>query len=95
MDKTTIQISLSRITNTFHKAKNLNRKSRLHAEKQLEKSRKQLDQFLFNVNLLFMLTLIITFFMIILFVRQHLFKAREIEAQQTLVEQSILLNSLF
>lgn len=84
MNNTTIRIALSRIASTFQKAKNLNRKSRLQAENELEQGRKRLDQFLFNVNLLLILTLIITVFMIVLFVRQHLFKSREIEAQKAL-----------
>ncbi|MBU2511200.1 PAS domain S-box protein [bacterium] len=92
---TTIQIVRSRISDTFHKAKKMNRQSRLHIQNQLDQERGRLDRFLYNVNLLFILTLIIIGFTIILFIRQHLFRIREMDAQRILQTQSDLLNSLF
>jgi PAS domain S-box-containing protein len=95
LSRTTLQIVLSRISASYQKAKALNRQSRMTAKNQLDEERGRLDRFLNNVNLLFMLTLLITLFMVVLFIRQHLFKSREIKAQQALQTQSDLLNSLF
>ncbi len=93
--KTTAQIVLSRILDSFQKAKILNQQSRLNAQNKLNEGREKLDRFLSSVNLLFLLTLLITLIMIFLFVRQHLLKLGEIKAQKTLQTQRDLLNSLF
>ena len=84
--KTTAQIALSRISASFQKAKALNHQSRLNARNKLDEERARLDRFLSNVNQLFMLTLLITFIMIFLFVRQHFLKIREKEAEKALQE---------
>jgi len=93
--KITAQILLSRISTSFQKAKTLNRQSRLYAHNKLNEERDRLDQFLSNVNRLFMLTLLISIIMIFLFVRQYLLKIRESSAQKALQIHRDLLDSLF
>ena len=92
---TTASIIQSRIGNAFEKATALNRESRFMAQARLDDERKRLNQFLNNVNLLFMLTLLITLIMVLLFIHQHRLKIREIRSQEILQNQKDLLNSLF
>jgi hypothetical protein len=62
----TIFILLSRISEAYQKARDLNRASELAARNILAQQRDQLEQFLFSVNLLFALTLAITLLMVVL-----------------------------
>jgi len=88
---TTVYIALSRISRVFQKARALNYDSQIAAQKMLNEERNRLDQFLFSVNLLFVLTLVITFIMVFLFIRQHVLTRREVESQAVLrrAERSI------
>jgi len=78
---TTINIALSRISQAFHKARAMNYDSQITALKIMNEQRSRLDQFLFSVNVLFMLTLVITIVMVFLLIRQHVLQHREAEAQ--------------
>ncbi|MCK5192743.1 MAG: PAS domain S-box protein, partial [Desulfobulbaceae bacterium] len=88
---TTVYIALSRISGAFQKARALNYDSQIAAQKMLNEERNRLDQFLFSVNLLFILTLVITSIMVFLFIRQHVLTRREVESQAVLrrAERSI------
>ncbi len=88
---TTVDIALSRISRAFQKARALNYNSQITAQKMLNEERNRLDQFLFSVNLLFMLTLVITSIMVFLFIRQHVLARREVESRAKLrrAERSI------
>ncbi len=88
---TTVYIALSRISRVFQKARALNYDSQIAAQKMLNEERNRLDQFLFSVNLLFILTLVITSIMVFLFIRQHVLTRREVESQAVLrrAERSI------
>jgi len=87
----TVDIALSRISQAFQKARALNYDSRTTARNMLDAQRNRLDRFLFSVNLLFMLTIVITAIMVILFIRQHVLKRREVLTQAELMraERSI------
>ncbi len=91
----TSRIVLLRISTAYEKARALNRKSRINAQNKFSDERQRLDRFLSSVNLLFILTLLITIIMVFLFIRQHFSKIREMKAEQTLKTQRDLLNSLF
>ncbi len=88
-------IMLDRISAAFEKARSLNHESRQNAEDKFQKERDRLNRFLFSVNVLFMLTLLITVIMVFLFARQHFSRRREMEAKSKLKFQKDLLNSLF
>ena len=92
---TTARILLSRISSATEKARELNRQSRINAEKRLNDERNRLDRFLSNVNLLFVLTLFIVMMMVVLFIHQRILKSREKKILETLKNQRDLLNSLF
>ena len=77
----TADIVLSRISEAFKKAKTLSYDSRITAQNILNEQRTRLDQFLLNVNILFMLTFLITIFMVFLLIRQHTLQDREAKAQ--------------
>jgi two-component system cell cycle sensor histidine kinase/response regulator CckA len=77
-----IAIALDRITTAFEKAKRLNHESQATAQRILDHQRRRLQHFLFNVNLLFILTIVITSGMIFLLVRQTILERREIDARQ-------------
>ncbi|HPQ51381.1 MAG TPA: PAS domain-containing protein, partial [Alphaproteobacteria bacterium] len=93
--ETTAAIAFSRIHEAFQKARSMNRDSKIQSQKILEEQRKKLDHFLFSVNLLFALTIMITFSMVYLLVRQYKLQQRESDAQAELRNQRDLLNSLF
>ncbi|MCP4291023.1 MAG: PAS domain S-box protein, partial [bacterium] len=88
---TTVYIALSRISRVLQKARALNYDFQIAAQKMLNEERNRLDQFLFSVNLLFILTLVITSIMVFLFIRQHVLTRREVESQAVLrrAERSI------
>ena len=77
-----IAIALDRITTAFERAKQLNHDSQATAQRILDHQRRRLAQFLFNVNLLFILTIVITSGMIFLMVRQSNLERREMAARQ-------------
>jgi len=79
--ETTVDIALSRISEVFQKARALNRDSQITAQNILNKQRNQLNQFVLSVNLLFMLTLAITFIMVFLLIRQYVLKRQEAASQ--------------
>ena len=87
---TTVEIALSRISTAFQKARALNYNSQIVAQDMLNVERNRLDQFLFSVNLLFILTLVITPIMVFLLIRQNVLMRREVETQAELrrVEKS-------
>jgi len=74
-------IALDRITRAFEKARALNRDSQTTAQRMLDDQRRRLGQFLFNVNLLFILTTLLTFCMVYMLVRQGVLERREVAAQ--------------
>jgi len=74
-------IALDRITKAFEKARALNRDSQTTAQRMIDDQRRRLGQFLFNVNLLFILTILITFCMVYMLVRQGILERREVAAQ--------------
>lgn len=77
----TIDIALSRISEAYQKARAQYHDSQITVQMMLNEQRNRLDQFLFSVNLLFLMTLIITIIMIFLLIRQHILRRREAEAQ--------------
>ena len=92
---TTLNIAYVRINNAYQKARRLTGKSRQRAQAILDEQRKRLDNFLLNANLLFVLTMLITFSVIYLLIRQYSLQQREAAAQSELRNQRDLLNSLF
>ncbi|MCJ7540531.1 MAG: PAS domain S-box protein [Desulfobacterales bacterium] len=77
----TIDIALSRISEAHQKARDQYYDSQITVQMMLNDQRNRLDQFLFSVNMLFLMTLIITIIMIFLLIRQHILQRREAEAQ--------------
>jgi len=77
----TIDIALSRISEAYQKARAQYLDSQITVQVMLNDQRNRLDQLLFNVNMLFLMTLIITIIMIFLLIRQHILQRRESEAQ--------------
>ncbi|MCK5543181.1 MAG: PAS domain-containing protein [Desulfobacterales bacterium] len=94
-NKITTEIIFLRIDQAYQKARILNRDSRIRAQAILEEQQKRLGHFLFNVNLLFVLTILITFGMVYLLTRQYVLQIRESEAWSKLHDQRDLLNSMF
>ncbi|MBC2736177.1 MAG: PAS domain-containing protein [Desulfobacteraceae bacterium] len=74
-------IALDRITRAFEKARALNLDSQTTAQRMLDSQRRRLGQFLFNVNLLFILTILLTFCMVYMLVRQGVLERREVAAK--------------
>jgi|GEM_PF-1117526 len=89
--ETTIGVVLLRISKAFHKARALNQASEVKAQEILNEQRTRLDRFLFSVNLLFSLAVVITFAMVFLLVFQHILQRRENEAraERRRAEQSL------
>lgn len=81
---TTILIIQSRIKPAYEKAKSLSQQSRLIAQSRLDDQRRRLNRLLSSINLLFMLTLMITLGMILLFIHQHRLKTREMKSREHL-----------
>jgi PAS domain S-box-containing protein len=94
-DKTTAKIIFLRINNAYQKARLVNRESRMGAQTKLIEQQKRLGHFITNANLLFVLTIIITFGMVFLLIRQYALQLRESKAQSELREQRDLLSVLF
>jgi len=93
--KTTLNIAYVRIKNAYQKARRLTRGSRQRAQTILDEQRKRLDRFLLSANLLFALTILITFSIVYLLIRQYSLQQRESATQSELRNQRDLLNSLF
>jgi len=91
----TTTVVLLRIQEAYKNARMLTHESRGNAQEILEKQRSRLDRFLLNVNLFFVLTIIIILSMVYLLVRQYILQRSEYFAQSELREQRDLLNSLF
>lgn len=91
----TAAIAWRRIQDAYQKSRVLIRESRSGALTILQHQRNRLDRFLLNVNLLFVLSIIITCSMLYLLVRQRSLQRREHIAQLKLRDQRDLLNSLF
>ncbi|MBI5589260.1 MAG: PAS domain S-box protein [Deltaproteobacteria bacterium] len=81
---TTLDIALSRITRAFSKARALYHDSQKIAQNIMNEQRNRLEHFLLSVNLLFLLTLVITAIMIFLIARRQVFFRRELEVQTEL-----------
>ncbi|OGR21113.1 MAG: hypothetical protein A3J85_01965 [Desulfobacula sp. RIFOXYA12_FULL_46_16] len=81
---TTTRIIQSRIKPAYEKAKALSQESRLIAQGRLDDQRQRLNRLLSSINLLFMLTLMITLGMVLLFIHQHRLKTREIKSREHL-----------
>ncbi len=81
---TTTRIIASRIKPAYEKAKALSQQSRLIAQGRLDDQRQRLNRLLSSINLLFMLTLMITLVMVLLFIHQHRLKIREIKSREHL-----------
>lgn len=79
--KLTIDIVLSRISEAYQKARAQYYDSQITVQVMLDDQRNRLDKLLFSVNMLFLTTLLITFIMIFLLIRQHILQRRETEAQ--------------
>jgi PAS domain S-box-containing protein len=94
-DKTTAKIIFLRINDAYQKARLVNRDSRIGAQTKLIEQQKRLGHFITNANLLFVLTIIITFGMVLLLIRQYSLQLRETEAQSELRKQRDLLTVLF
>ena len=77
----TLNVVLSRISEAYQKARTQYYDSQITVQSMLNDQRNQLDQLLFNVNMLFLMTLITTILMISLLIRQHILQRRETEAQ--------------
>ena len=77
----TMDVVLSRISEAYQKARTQYYDSQITVQTMLNDQRNKLDQLLFNVNMLFLMTLIITTIMIFLLIRQHILQRRETEAQ--------------
>lgn len=93
--KQTLTIAWTRIQEAYQKSRELMHESRTSSQNILENQRSRLDRFLLNVNLLFVLAIIITFSMVYLLVRQYVLQRRESIAQTKLQTQRDLLDSLF
>ena len=76
---TTLTLVQSRLADVFAQSKSLNRISRNSALSILDAQRTRLDRFLLNINILFAATLFITVILIVLLIRQHHFRRRELE----------------
>jgi signal transduction histidine kinase/CheY-like chemotaxis protein len=94
-NKTVVTIIFVRIDDAYQKARLLNRESRNRAQEILVEQQQRLGHFVFNANLLFVLTIIIAFGMVYLLIRQYVLQLRESKAQSDLRDQSDLLTSLF
>ena len=79
--ETTANISLIRISDAYQKAKAMYHDSQIKAQNMLNEQRNRLDRFLYSANLLFIMTLGVTFCMILLLYRQHLLQKLETEAR--------------
>lgn len=77
--ETTLTLVQSRLTDVYAKSKSLNRVSRDSALSILDNQRTRIDRFLLNINVLFAVTLFITAILIVLLIRQHHFRRRELE----------------
>jgi PAS domain S-box-containing protein len=77
----TMNVVLSRIAEAYQKARTQYYDSQITVQTMLNDQRNQLDRLLFNVNMLFLMTLITTTIMIFLLIRQHILQRREAEAQ--------------
>jgi PAS domain S-box-containing protein len=73
-----IGIAFDRIATAYAKAQQLNHDSQATAQMILDRQRHRLSRFLFHVNILFMLTILITAGMVFLLVRQGILERREI-----------------
>ncbi len=93
--ETTLTIVLSRINVAYQKARLLNRDSRIGAQAILADQQTRIDHFLVIANILFFLTVLITFSVVYLLFRQYSLQKRESIALAELREQRDLLNSLF
>ncbi len=76
-NKITVTIAYDRITKAYRQAKELNKKSKLTAQKILDTQKERLDQFLIGVNLLFGLIVITAFSLIYLLFRQYKLQYKE------------------
>jgi len=94
-NKATVTIGFLRMHEAYQKAQLLNRESRIGAQAILIKQQERLGHFIFNANLLFVLTMVITLGMIFLLIRQYTLQLKESKAQSELREQRDLLTSLF
>jgi len=94
-NKITAEIIFSRINAAYQKARLVNRESRAVAQSQLIEQQKRLRHFIANVNILFVLTIVITMGMLFLLIRQYSLQLSESKAQSKIVEQKDLLSSLF
>ncbi len=94
-NKATVTIGFLRIHEAYLKAQLLNRESRIGAQAILIKQQERLGHFIFNANLLFVLTMVITLGMVFLLIRQYTLQLKESKAQSELREQRDLLTSLF
>ena len=85
------RIVLARISKAFQKGRTLNRESYHTAINILNAERRRLDRFLYGVNLLFILTLLVIMAMFMLLIRQTRLQGRTLEArtEQRRAEESL------
>lgn len=91
----TAAIIFERISRAYEKARQVNTESRQLAEDILLEQQVRLSRFMANVNVLFILTGIITCGVLFLLIRQHRLQAGQLKAQSELKEQRDLLSGLF
>lgn len=77
----TMDVVLGRVTDTFRKARELNRTSESMAQGMLAAQRDRLERFLFRFNVFFMVALLVMLCMMFLLVRQRMLERRELEAR--------------
>ena len=84
--ETTVAIVSARIGEASAKARTLYRNSFERARNILERQRQRLERFLFVVNLLFILTVVVTTFLVGLMIHQQRLRRREIQQHRALQE---------
>jgi two-component system, cell cycle sensor histidine kinase and response regulator CckA len=82
--KTVTTIISLRIEDAYQKALLQNRETRIIAQKILVEQQNRLGNFVFNANLLFVLTIIVVFMVIYLLIQQYILQIRESKAQSQL-----------
>ena len=83
-NKTVTAIIFLRIDDAYQKALLQNRESRMVAQKILIEQQNRLGNFVFNANLLFVLTIMVVFCIVYLLIRQYILQIRESKAQSKL-----------
>ncbi len=89
-----LEIMEARISEAFQKASTLKYDSQLHGQDILDNQRDRLERFLYGVNVLFVMTVLIVLCLVYLIVRQVFLQSRETATKSELHKQHNLLESL-